>query len=62
MAFKHIKNTESKEKLLKELTRDEYKALFTVLRDATVKGSNLESTYHAIAKLQNQYLEKYGDE
>jgi len=38
------------------LTLQEYEFLFTVIKNSTFKGENLENLYKIVLKLQKQYL------
>jgi hypothetical protein len=39
------------------LTVEEYECLFSLIRNATFKGEQLDFIYNLTMKLQNQYLE-----
>ena len=38
------------------LTLEEYEFLFTVIKNSTFRGENLENLYKIVLKLQKQYL------
>lgn len=39
-----------------ELTKEEYEFLFELIKSSTFRGTQLETIYNIIIKLQNKYL------